>query len=314
MRMIKPATIAPANLDSKVPQNDAPAWASGTTYKVKDRVIRNNHVFESLADTNTTDPATDSATAPKWLDVGATNRWRMFDKSAGQVVTQGSTTVQRRVSQIGVFTSNPTSIDLTVTPGSVVTGLALFGLAGYQVTVTMTDPVDGVVYGPSTISLVDPSAGDMWEWLFTPANRIDSLVLTDLPAYGTASIRVLIEAGTGATARCETMAVGEVVDLGESIMGAQFGITDYSSKDVDAFGNEYVIERGFRNKVTFPIAIWPDRVNYFRRLLTEYRARPAVWIGDESLEWTLIYGRYRDLNVVRNHGAFSECTLEVGAL
>lgn len=313
MMMIKPATITPANLTSLVPENDAPAWAAGT-YKNGDKVISNHHVFESLADSNTADPAKDDPAVPKWLDRGATNRWRMFDKSAGQVVASGTGKVQRRVSQIGVFTANPETIDITITPGSVVTGLALFGLVGYQVTITVNDPVDGVVYGPEVISLVDPSAGDMWEWLFTPVDRIDNLVLTDLPAYGTASIHILIEAGTGGTAQCEAAVVGEVVDLGESIIGASFGITDYSSKDVDTFGTEFVIERGFRNKVTFPIAIWPEQVATFRRLLTEYRARPAVWIGDESLEWTLIYGRYRDLNVVRPHGAFYECTLEIGAL
>lgn len=313
MMMIKPATITPANLTSNVPETDAPAWVAGT-YKTGDRVVKNNHIFESLADTNNTDPAADSATVPKWLDTGATNRWRMFDKSAGQVVTLGTSKVQRRVSKIGTFTTNPTNIDITIKPGTVVNGLALFGLVGYQVKVTMTDPVDGVVYGPRTVSLVDPSAGDMWEWLFTDVGRIDSFSLTDLPAYGTASIRIVIEAGEGGTARCDMAVVGQVVELGEALMGTSFGITDYSSKEVDTFGNEFVTEGGFRNKVTYPLAIYRDLVTPFKRLLIEYRAKPAVWIGAEELEWSLIYGRFRDLNVVTNNGSFSECTLEVGAL
>lgn len=313
MRMIKPASILPANLTSNVPETDAPAWAAGT-YKTGDRVVKNNHLFESLADNNTTDPAADSATVPKWLDTGATNRWRMFDKSAGQVVTLGSGKVQRRVSKIGTFTTNPNTIDITIKPGTVVNGLALFGLVGYQVTVTMNDPVDGVVYGPETVSLVDPTAGDMWEWLFTDVGRVDSFCLTDLPAYGTATIRIVIEAGQGGTAQCDMAVVGKVVDLGEALMGINFGITDFSAKEVDTFGNEYVAEGGYRYKVTYPIAIYPDLITSFKRLLIEYRAKPAVWIGDEDREWSLIYGRYRDLNVVTPHDAFSECTLEVGAL
>lgn len=313
MMMIKPVGITPANLYSSVPETDAPAWVAGT-YKKGARVIQNHHVFESLLDSNDVEPAKDSATAPKWLDTGATNRWRMFDKSAGQVITQASGQVQRQVTLLGTLTSNPTSIEVDITPGSVVNALALFGLSGYQATITMTDPVDGVVYGPKVVSLVDPAAGDMWEWLFTSVERVDAFALTDLPAYGTARIHILVEAGAGGTAACSMAVAGQVVTLGTALMGAQFSITDFSTKEKDTFGNDYVTERGYSYNVTYPISIPDGQVTSFRRLLTQYLTRPAVFIGDLKREWTLIYGRFGDLNVVCPNGKYSECTLEVGAL
>lgn len=309
MRVIQPLPITPIMLTSNVPETDAPAWVAGS-YALGARVIRDYHVFESLADANTADPLADTTPA-KWLDTGADNRWKMFDKGAAQQV--GATTVQRQVFLIGTATTNPTSIDLTINPGAVVNAIALFGLTGYRVTVTMTDPVEGIVY-QRVFNLIDPSASGMWEWLFKPADHREAVTALDLPAYGTASIRILIQADAGGMARCSMAVLGVVTDIGESVFGTGIGVTDFSRKEVDDFGNETVIERGFRDRVQYDVRIDTENVSFAKRFLTSLRAKPAVYIGDENREETIIFGRYRELQIVLSNPSISECALDVGAL
>lgn len=310
MKVIPPVTILPTMLTSNVAEDDAPVWVAGT-YALGDKVIKNHHVFESLSATNTATPGAETVTPLKWLDKGATNRWAMFDKSAMQIVED--TTTQRRVYLIGTKTSNLNSIEFTIVPSEVISAVTLFGLAGYRVTVTMTDPVDGVVYS-KVVSLVDPTAGDMWEWLFKPIGRIDNLSLTDLPAYGTASIKVLIEASVGTNAECQMATIGQILNLGVSCFGTTIGITDFSSKKVDDFGVESVIERGYRDRVQYDVRLETENVYYVKKELAKLRSKGAVYIGTESRQETIVFGRYKELQLVLDSWSISQMALDVGSL
>lgn len=310
MNVIELTSITSAMLVSNVPETDAPAWAAGT-YTLGQKVVKNHHLYESLADGNNAVPGAETATPLKWLDTGATNCWRMFDKGASQVIgTEGE---QQRIYMIGTKTENPGVIDFTLTSGAVVNAVALFGLSGYRVTVTMTDPVDGVVYH-RVVSLVDPSSTGMWEWLFKPLRRRKALALLDLPAYGTASIRIVIEADPGAKAACSMAAIGGLVQVGEACFGTSVGITDYSLKEVDRFGNEVLVEGGYRDRVQYDIRISTDEVAYQKDFLAGLRARPAVYIGDPDRQETINFGRFRDLQIVLSNPSYSECALDVGGL
>lgn len=310
MNVIDLISITPAMLASNVLENDAPAWVAGT-YALGKTVVRNHHVYESLADNNSAEPGVETSTPLKWLDTGATNRWRMFDKGASQVV--GSDGQQQRIYMIGTKTENPGVIDFTLTPGAVVNAVSLFGLAGYRVTVTMTDPVDGEVYRQVT-SLVEASASGMWEWLFKPIRRRKALALLDLPAYGTASIRIVIEAAPGGKAACSMAAVGMLVPVGIACFGTSVGITDYSLKEVDRFGNEVLVEGGYRDRVQYDVRIDTDEVAYQKDFLAGLRARPAVYVGDPDRQETINFGRFRDLQIVLGNPSYSECALDVGGL
>ena len=315
MDVIDQVDITAAMLVTNVPLTEPGAtdWVAGS-YALGAKVIRNRHVWESLAASNTAIPGEEVATALsplKWLDTGAINAMRMFDKGAAQLV--GDKGAQRRVYKIGTTTTNLNKIDFTVTPGQVVSALALFGLTGYQVTITITDPTDGEVRS-TVISLVDPTAKGMWEWLFKRVKRKTTIALLDLPAYGTASIRVEIEAGVGGVASCSMASIGPLNPVGESIFGTATGITDFSTRDVDDFGNESMIERGFRDRVQFDVRIDTDDVFYQKTFLSTLRAKGAVFIGDPARQETIIFGRYRDLQIVLSNPAVSECALDVGSL
>ncbi|MCD5996512.1 hypothetical protein KDX38_23260 [Pseudomonas sp. CDFA 602] len=312
MNVIDPVEVTPAMLVTNVPLTEPGAtnWVVGS-YGLGAKVIKARHVWESLAAANTAEPGAETTTPLKWLDLGAINAWRMFDK--GAAVLKGDSGAQVRVYKIGTTTTNPGTIDFTITPGRVISGVALFGLSGYRATVTMTDPYDGVVRS-TTISLVDASSKGMWEWLFKPTRRKTTFALLDLPAYGTASIRVVIEADVGGTATCSMASLGQLVEVGTSVFGTAPGITDFSTREVDPFGNENMIERGYRDRVQFDVRIISDDVSYHLEFLKRLRARGAVYIGDPARQETIIFGRYRDLQIVISNPAISECALDVGSL
>ena len=68
------------------------------------------------------------------------------------------------------------------------------------------------------------------EYYFTEISRKDSLIVTDLPSYGTASIEITINK-TSTTASCATCVIGNMKSIGEGIeLGASVGIQDYSRK------------------------------------------------------------------------------------
>lgn len=287
MRLIKPVEITPAKLtNSNVPETDYPAWVAGS-YALGDRRIKDHHIYESLAAANTADPSD----ATKWLDVGFTNRWRMFD------------------SKVESLTTNPGTIVFTIKPGAVVNSSALFNLKGKSVTVSMVDPGEGEVYRKQ-ISLVDAGVTNWFDWFFEPIGRRTDLVVLDMPAYGSASIVVTIDAGPEVAAAGHFV-VGAVKQLGTALYGTSVGINDYSRKTTDDFGNTVVIQRSFSNRAEFDVALDTSEVTRVRRLLAELRATPLVWIGEETYEATILFGFYKDFQIVFSGPSVSDCSITV---
>lgn len=295
MRIIRPVDITPAILTSSdVPEDDYPAWSATTAYAIGDRALREHRIYEALVAHTGADPLTDATSPPKWLDLGATNRWRMFDDKVG------STT-----EQVG-------SIAVTLTPGAVINSLALFNLLGRSLSVTLTDPSEGVVY-QRDLSLVDAGVGDWYEWFFAPIGRQTDAVLTDLPAYGTASLSVTVDNASD-TAACGHLVIGRQADIGVALYGTSVGITDYSRKEADVFGNAQVVERAFSKRAEFDVAVDTPRVSAVQRLLAAIRSRPVVWIGAQGYESTVLFGYYRDFSISISGPTVSDATITVEGL
>lgn len=310
MKIINPVTILPTMMtDNNVAITETP-WVAGS-YALAAVVSKDNHVWQSLAAANTATPGAETVTPLKWLDMGAVNRWAMFDKSAKQVIEDSSS--QRSVYLIGTKTTNLNKITFKITPGMVVNSLALFGIVGYQVTVTVTDPIDGIITN-RVISLIDANVNNMWEWLFKPIGKKGNLTIIDLPSYGSSSITITIDAATGTNAECVMCSIGQLDQLGISCFGTTISLTDYSVRKVDDFGNESLIERGFRDRVQYDVKIETGDVYRVKNVLASLRAKGVVYIGDENRQETIQFGRYRDLQVVLDNWSISECALDVGSL
>lgn len=295
MRIIKPVEITPAILkSSNVPETDYAAWSAATAYAVGAKATYNHRNYEALVASTGANPETDTSDPPKWLDLGATNRWRMFDDMVGSLTEQTG------------------SIVVELQPGAVINSVALFNLLGRSATVTLTDPVDSIVY-QRTVSLIDAGVTNWYEWFFAPISRQTDFVLLDLPAYGTATLSVVIDNAAG-TAACGHLVMGRQAEIGVALYGSGVGITDYSRKEADAFGNAIVVERSFSKRAEFDVMVDTPQIGRVQRLLAGIRAQPVVWIGAEGYESTVLFGYYRDFSISISGPSVSDATITVEGL
>jgi len=298
--VIPPLSITDSNLTSStVPETDYSAWSSGTTYTIGQRVIltSTHKIYESLQNGNLNkDPATDTSDPPFWIEVSATNRWKMFD-------TINSTQ-----------TTNTNSIVVVITPGKVINSVSLLNIEGTSVRIKMTDPTEGVVYDVTTSLNNNGNINNWYNYFFNPIQRRTSHVATDLPAYGTAAIEITIT-NTGLTAKCGVCIIGAVQYIGEGInLGASVGITDYSRKEKDSFGNYVLIQRSYSKRAKFSMAVLNEQIDALQDLLVSLRTTPCVWVGDDNYTCTYIYGYYKDFDIVIAYHLVSDCNIEIEGL
>lgn len=281
MKVVPPVEIAPAAMISNnVPETDNPLWLIGTAYTVGQKVMLNHRNYEALIANTGKNPETDTSSPPVWLDLGPTNRWKMFNKRAGNTWT------------IGTYTANPESIDLTVRPGKRINSIGLVGVRAASVQIQMI--VGGSVVYDQTFSMTLKAGGSWYQYYFGPFKTKDNVARFDLPPLNNADIRVLALA-PGGTARIGMMVVGVSKTIGTAVYGTTIGIESYSSVKEDDFGQTTIIPRGKRRTIDFDIVLAMDQVSSTLRTLEPLSDTVALYVGSEGLEFTVIAGRFERL-------------------
>jgi hypothetical protein len=297
MKIIRPVTIDDAVFQSSdVPENDYPAWAGGTTYAAADRVIVTtgyHNIYESVQSGNTgNDPTTDDGTW--WTLISSTNRWKMFNAVVQEQTVQA------------------TQINTVLQSTSVVNSLALINVEGTTVVITMTDAVEGVVYN-ETFNLTSYSGiQDWYAYFFEPIVRKNQLALTDLPPYANASISVTVNAG--ADAKVGALVIGQFADLGLSQHGASLSIVDYSTKNTDAQGRITITDGPYADKMEVDVVLDTSQIGQANTTLSSLRTTPAVWIAEDNNDDLVIYGYYREFDIILSNPTISRISLEIEGL
>ncbi|WP_047528633.1 hypothetical protein [Pseudomonas sp. 11/12A] len=280
MKVVPPVEIAPTMLASNVPETDNPLWLIGTLYKVGDKAMLNHRNYEALVEHTGKNPETDTSSPPVWLDLGPTNRWKMFNKRAGNTWT------------IGTFTSNPESIDLTVRPGKRINSIGLVGVRAASVQIQMI--VGGSVVYDQTFSMSLKAGGSWYRYYFGAFKTKDNVARFDLPPFNNADIRVVALA-PGGTARIGMMVIGMATIIGVAVHDTSIAIDSFSSVKEDDFGNVTIIPRGKRRSVDFDIVLASDQVSSVLRTLEPLSDTVALYVGSEGLDYTIIAGRFERL-------------------
>lgn len=229
-----------------------------------------------------------------WLDLGATNRWAMFDQVNG---TQ---------------TINADTIDVLLTPAQVINGVAILNVDALTIQVIVTDPIYGVVYD-NTVNLQSAPVDDWYDWYFEPIIRDTDVVLLDLPAYPDATIQIIAD-NTGNNAAIGTLVIGAQKSLGTALHGTSTGIIDYSRKETDDYGNTSIQVRSFSKRADYVVRSATSSTGYVQNVLTDLRAAPAVWVGDDSLATTFVYGFIKDFEIVLSDAVWSDMALQIEGL
>lgn len=301
MKIIKPHLIMDSMVvSSTVPENDYPAWVSGTTYALGARVIRTgvHKVFERLvAGAGTVAPELDTTSPAVWLAVGPTKKWAPFDNVVGTLATGAS------------------PLNYTLRTGFT-DSLALFELTGRYVDVVMKAATGGTVVYQKRIDLEVTDIETIFDWFFTELDLRTDIVITDLPGqYASAELSITLTTTSG-TASVGVIKPGLISDLGETQYGAKVGIDDYSRKERDAFGNTVITERAYSKRGSFTLMTTLGTFNRIYRTLAALRATPCVYIGTEEAgyEPLLIYGFFTSFNIDITYPNYHLCSLDIEGL
>lgn len=277
MKIIRPFTVTDASLTSSVAETGT-EYASSATYALGDVVINaaganpTHHSYESLVTGNVGNALTD---ATKWLDLGPTNRWAMFD------------------TKNGTATEIASPLDVSIEVDGRADGLALLNLTATSAQVIVDDSLGVEVYN-ETYSLISDSGVTSWYDYFSEDIVYTSdLVLTDLPIQTDPTVRVVLTASTG-NVSCGTMIVGQTRTIGGTVYGAKAGIQDYSRKETDDFGNYTLVERSYAKRSTSKVVCDNSEADAIFSLLAQYRATPIVWVGTDDYAHTWLFGWVRD--------------------
>lgn len=170
---------------------------------------------------------------------------------------------------LGTATAAVSPIIVTIdAPGD--NAIALLDVTADTVRVQATDYDRTELVGPGPVTFLDlPEAGGQ--------------VTVTVSGIGTLSIGTLL--------------VGRVVGLGITEASPSAGITDFSRKEVDEFGEVSIVQRAWAKKMTARALIATEAVDLTADRIAAVRARPALWIADAALDSLIVYGFFRDFGI-----------------
>ena len=298
MRVIVPKPII--LLSSNIAEENYPVWDSTVTYNTDDIVLVENlgenkitKKYQSLIDNNVGIYPPDDPNS--WQDLGATNRWAMFDSY---------TTTQ---------TQNDASIDVTFTSNKV-SHVALFNIEANDGIIEVYNPDDDSLIASYNFNLrLDQSTS--WSDYFFGDFYYRTAYIQQIPyMLGDAKIRVVLN-GSG-TVKCGMLIVGYAHYIGKTYWGPRAGILDYSKKETDRYGVTYLVQGAWSKKTEFDVGIPNGSVDKIQKLLADLRATPCVWDAnnDTNYDSLIVYGFYKDFDTLLSGPVVSRCTITIEGL
>ena len=298
MRLIKlrPITV----LNSNVPEENYETYDPAYAYHAGDIVLVQNlepngitKKFRSLADNNQGHYPPDNPDF--WQDLGATNKWAMFDSySTTQTVYDGNIQVEIEATKI--------------------THVALFNVEGNECTIEIWDNDTGDFINVYDQGLrLDQSLS--WSDYFFGEFVFKTALVQQVPyMLGSTRLRITIY---GSTTKCGLLAVGYGQYIGCTTFGVRTGIDDYSVKAQLDFGEYYLKQGKFAKKAEVNLEIATGALSKIQKMLADVRATPCIWdLNNENTneDALIIYGFYKDFEVILSTPSISTCTLSIEGL
>lgn len=299
MKVIPPLTITSYLLTSSTAAEPGPgetAWNAATNYTVGQRAIRTttHRVYEALV--AGVDAGVPESTPARWLDVGPTNRYAMFDLERNSATAAAS------------------NITVVIAPGKRVNAIALLGLVADHVDISMAVGASTVYSYSADLSTRDTTG--WYEYFYGEFGRTPSVIKFDLPPYATGVLTVSISAASGVV-QCGALCIGTAVSLGKVEINPRSDALNFSRIERDSFGNATLVKRRTVPKTTQTLLVDKGRVNKLIDVRTALNAAPAVWSGlddatvDGYFDALLILGIYKQFSIDLSLDTHAVCTLEL---
>lgn len=287
-------------------------WSSSTTYSLGQIVvvgtytgsnivdITNSGTYKSLTNSNLNNNPTTSPTS--WVRIGPTNQFAMFDNVISSSTVKDSDIVfvvkSASVDSIAVLNSVATKISCTVSDASY-SGTFLYNIAHNRTTqLNGSDSIDWFSY-----------------FFLDEYVQKTQAVYLDIPQVSNGIVSIKISGTVNVTAG--SFIEGQIKALGATQYGASAGITDYSKKEVDEFGNTVLVVRNYSKRLQAKMFLSNSNLNTVQRILYSIRATPVLWIASEDSqleEPMVVMGYYKDFDTEIAYPAHSLCNLTIEGL
>ena len=280
MILVKPIIIDDGVLlSSSIPEPDASVgeieWVAGT-YNLGQRVIKSSthREYQVVASPSTDDDPElgVNANPATWVDVGPTNRFKMFDTANN---TQ----------------SESSDIVVELQPNQFFNGVGAFSVSADTVTITVTDG-GNVIYSKPLDMRDRPLVNGWYNYFFSSISFITRFILLDLPPTTTGILKLEF----GGSAKVGTVSFGRQSILGVAQYGTSAELLDFSNPIEDQYGN-ITYSDGFTAKlVNFDIKTERTQMGVVFSELQSIGKNPAIWVGDNSdiNDATAVFGINRD--------------------
>ena len=215
-------------------------------------------------------------------------------------------------------TSATTSLTVVYAPGAVFNSLAFINLNAATIKVTIRDGLAGPIVYENTAGLSGSSVNNWYDYFFSdPLLKRTQVVFSGIPPYANAHITIELTNSAGVAVSIAQVVAGDLASLGATQYGANAGITDYSVKQTDEFGNTTFVKRAYSKRLNCQFHLRNSELNRVQNYLYSVRATPAVWVAtdDPTYEEALIvYGFYKDFSTEIAYPTYSLCSIEIEGL
>lgn len=297
MKILIPKRVTDSILTSStVPEDDYPVFNPATTYSEGQRVIRTqtHKIYESIVNSNTGN--TPETNPTKWLDLGSTNRWKMFDQ------------------RISAQTTATETFTVQLEPGPI-QSLAFINMDANEVHVKLTDPDYGVLF-EQTFDLRSKDAPSTWWYFwFQPWVYRDSLFIDGIPTSPDGTLEITLTGGETDEVKLGALVLGNLKTYAENVhTGATVEIEDYSRREVDQWGNIDLVQGNWAKTARWEVLVPKSQLDEMQRTIASIRATPAVIVGSKAFDATIIYGIVRDFAQIIDYPEHFMCRMEALSL
>jgi hypothetical protein len=273
MNILSPITVTDAMIGAATsiaePAAGETTWVSGGTYVVGDLRIRaTTHRVYACVLGHTGITALPENDATRWLEKSPTQRYAPFD----------------------IYTSTAantvSSMTYVLTPGYF-NALALYGLTGITLNVTLRDATGGAVIYSSTQDLSEPPPG-LYEYLFSPRKVINKIIIKDLPIRPASELTVTVTAATGQPVGIGMLNVGDFISLlGDGAFGGtQYGASaepvSYSFFKFNPDGTTQIVRRVSATSMRATVLLPGDQADQALRNLQSVLDVPVSWVATDK--------------------------------
>lgn len=155
---------------------------------------------------------------------------------------------------------------------------------------------------------------DWYSYFFNAVERYSYESVFNIPPYsGDYTIRFTTSVGSG-NAELGKLVLGQYAEIGTSLHGSGWSIDDYSVKTVDTNGRATITSGSFSKRATTDVYVATANFGKTYKTLQEIRSTPCAWIPDENNQESIVFGYYRNFDIVINDTVNSQCMLEIEGL